>query len=216
MTAKTQPELPHLRAGELAVSEQRWNDAIKSFQSAQQVNPRSGAAWQGLSIGYHRLGRMEEAWMAAIQAWQLDPADSDNEINLSDLARELGREDDLARVLSADDSPSDSLCEAGEAQVQSDRHQEAMLTFVKALDLDPSSSRAWGGIGVACFRQGYSNASRAFFEMAVRLNPSDEDSVMNWTDTCQASVADEEIDASLASMGVGPGLRSRAVAARAK
>jgi len=216
MTAQTQPELPHLRAGELAISEERWNDAIKSFQNAQQANPRSGRAWQGLSVGYHRLGRAEEAWMAAIQAWQLDPIDPDNEANLSDLARELGREGDLARLLAADESPADALCEAGEAQVQSDRHRDAMLTFVQALDLDPARARAWSGIGVACFRQGYSNASRAFFEMAVRLDPTDEDSVLNWTDTCQASVSDEEIEASLSSMGVGSDLRSRAVSARVK
>lgn len=216
MTAQTQPEFPHLRAGELAVSEGRWDDAIHSFRSAQQANPRSGPAWQGLSVAYHRQGRREEAWMAAIQAWQLDPIDADNEANLSDLARELGREGDLARMLAADESPADALCEEGESQVQSDRHREAMHTFVQALDLDPARARAWSGIGVACFRQGYSNASRAFFEMAVRLDPADEDSVLNWTETCQGSVSDEEVEASLASMGVDPGLRSRAVAARTR
>jgi Flp pilus assembly protein TadD len=214
MTAETQQEIPHLSAGELAVSEGRWNEAIKSFQSAQVANPRSGKAWQGLSVAYHRIGRAEEAWMAAIQAWQLEPTDPDNEANLSDLARELGREGDLARVLAADESPAEALCEAGEAQVQSDRHQEALHTFVRALDLDPARARAWSGMGVACFRQGYSNASRAFFEMAVRLDPADEDSVLNWAETCQPSVSDEEVDASLSSMGVGSALRSRAVAAR--
>jgi Flp pilus assembly protein TadD len=214
MTAETQPEFPHLRSGELALSEERWNDAIKSFQAAQQANPRSGMAWQGLSIGYHRLGRLEEAWMAAIQAWQLDPNEPDNEANLSDLARELGRENELARVLASDESPADALCEAGEAQVQSDRHQDALHTFVQALDLDPARARAWSGIGIACFRQGYANASRAFFEMAVRLDPGDEDSVLNWTDTCPPTVSDREIEASLSSMGVGTELLSRALAAR--
>jgi Flp pilus assembly protein TadD len=215
MTIKTPPEIPYLRQGELAVSEKRWSDSLKSFQSAQEANPRSGKVWQGLSVAYHGLGRLEEAWMAAIQAWQLDPDDPDNEANLSDLARELGREGDLVRILAADESPAEVLCEAGEEHVQSGRHMEAFHTFVRALDLDPARARAWSGMGVASFRQGYSNASRAFFEMAVRLDPLDEDFVLNWTETCQPSVSDAEVDASLSSMGVGPQLRSRAVATRA-
>jgi Flp pilus assembly protein TadD len=215
MTSETLPEFPHLQGGELSASQGRWDEALMSFQRAKEANPRSGPAWQGLSVAFHRLGRVEDSWTAAIQAWRLDPQDPDNMANLSDLARELGRERQLAEVVRNAESPSAwALCGSGESQVREDRHQEAFLTFIQALDLDPALPRAWCGIGVACFRQGYVNASRAFFEMAVRLDPADEDSVLNWAETCQETISGEQVVAALSSMGVAAGLLSRAVSLR--
>jgi Flp pilus assembly protein TadD len=215
MTSETLPEFPHLRDGELSATQERWEDALISFQRAKEANPRSGKAWQGLSVVFHRLGRVEDSWGAAIQAWRLDPGDPDNMANLSDLARELGREDELARaVRETDDSSASALCVSGESQIQGNRHQEGLLTFIQALDQDPALARAWCGIGVACFRQGYVNASRAFFEMAVRLDPADEDSVLNWAETCQETISGEQVVAALSSMGVAAGLLSRAVSLR--
>ena len=215
MTSETLPEFPHLQGGELSAAQGRWDDALMSFQRTKEANPRSGKAWQGLSVAFHRLGRVEDSWTAAIQAWRLDPGDPDNMANLSDLARELGREVELAAVVrDAGDPPSTVLCASGESQIQENRLQEGMHTFIQALDQDPALARAWCGIGVACFRQGYVNASRAFFEMAVRLDPSDEDSVLNWAETCQDTITGEQVVAALSSMGVAAGLLSRAVSLR--
>jgi len=215
MTSETLPEHPHLRDGELSAAQEHWDDALVSFQRAKEANPRCGKAWQGLSVVFHRLGRVEDSWTAAIQAWRLDPADPDNMANLSDLARELGREDKLAEVVrDADASSASALCISGESQIQGNRPREGLLTFIQALDQDPAMARAWCGIGVACFRQGYINASRAFFEMAVRLDPTDEDSVLNWAETCQETISGEQVVAALSSMGVAAGLLSRAVSLR--
>ena len=109
----------------------------------------------------------------------------------------------------------DDLCRSGEEYAQADRLPEAFLYFAQALDADASKSRAWGGMGVACFRQGCHNASRAFFEMAVRLDPADEDSVLNWAEVSPSSLSDQDVRRALAEMGVAEGLLSRALASRA-
>jgi len=113
------------------------------------------------------------------------------------------------------DALYDDLCQSGEEHAQSDRFPEAFLFFVQALDADASNSRAWGGMGVACFRQGCHNASRAFFEMAVRLNPADEDSVLNWAEASPSSLSHQDVRRALSEMGVAEDLVSRALASRA-
>jgi cytochrome c-type biogenesis protein CcmH/NrfG len=110
----------------------------------------------------------------------------------------------------------DALCASGEEHVQSDRFPDAVLSFVQALDADPSGARAWGGLGAASFRQGCLNASKAFFEMAVRLDPADEDSAMNWAEASPSTLSDEQIRRALLEMGVADDLASRAVAARSR
>jgi Flp pilus assembly protein TadD len=215
MTALEQPAGPHLQAGEKAASEERWLEALDSFGKACAIDPSSCAAFQGLSVAHHRLGHPEEAWEAAVHAWKLDPSDPDSEPNLRDLASEQGREAELERVLSGDRPGSSAdLCSAGEAAVEAGRIPEAVLDFLEAIDADPSGSRAWGGIGIACFRNGWATASRAFFEMAIRLDPSDEDSVLNWTDASSQALSTDQIDRALESMGVSPALRSKAVSSK--
>jgi hypothetical protein len=110
----------------------------------------------------------------------------------------------------------DALCASGEQHVQSDRFPDSVLAFVQAMDADASKARAWGGLGAACFRRGFPNASRAFFEMAVRLDPADEDSAMNWAEASPSSFSDERILSALVEMGVADDLASRAASARTR
>ena len=210
MTATDRPESVHLRDGEAAVSDGRWLDALDHYRQARDKNPVSSIAWQGLSIAHHHLGHPEEAWDAAVEAWKLDPSDPDNEPNLRDLATEQGRLDELDRLLSPTPQEAESFCRTGESRVEAGRCPEAVQSFLQALDVEPSLARAWSGIGVACFRQGMNNASRAFFEMAVRLDPTDEDAVLNWTETSQTQLTNREIEHALESMGVGTALRTKA------
>jgi hypothetical protein len=114
------------------------------------------------------------------------------------------------------DTLYDALCASGEEHVQSDRFSDSVLSFVQALDADASRARAWGGLGAASFRRGFPNASKAFFEMAVRLDPADEDSAMNWAEASPSSFSDERIRAALVEMGVSEDLASRAASARTR
>ena len=131
-------------------------------------------------------------------------------VHLRDLAQEQGREDELDRLFAPVPLEVQSLCASGESRIEADQCPEAVQSFLQALDVDPTFARAWGGIGVACFRQGLNNASRAFFEMAVRLDPHDEDAILNWAETSRARLSLREIDQALESMGVASALRTKA------
>jgi tetratricopeptide (TPR) repeat protein len=217
-----------LQQGERALAESSWQAAAESFKSAYDLDPSSWQAIQGLSISLFWLGSREDAWVLAQEAFRRAPQDADNEANLRDIAQAMGLERDLERILSEAGrlamnkpaEPASSLvtesdaCDAGERLLGSERWNESVPHFLKAIDEDAGQSRAWGGIGIACYRQGWNNAARAFFEMAVRMDPTDSDSVFNWTELAPPGTHDRDLALTLDGMGVGRELREKAVASR--
>lgn len=203
--------------GEDAVSRQEWDEARGWFERALQLDPKSWKAVQGLGVVNFWQGRREEAWDRMVEALRMAPHDADNADNLLDIARSLGREEEAKRLLSdlsdAKTSPAEPICEKGEALLGSELWPEATRTFLEAVDLDGERSRAWSGLGIACFRSGLRNAGRIFFEMALRLDPSDEDAVLNWSESCGLSA--EDARNVLQSAGVAPELLGKAMEARA-
>ncbi|HNY29338.1 MAG TPA: tetratricopeptide repeat protein [Fibrobacteria bacterium] len=109
---------------------------------------------------------------------------------------------------------ADSLCTGAEAALETGAFGPAVEGFLRAMDADPSSARAWGGIGVGCFRQGLRKSARIFFEMAVRLDPADEDSVLNWAESTGRELTNEQARSFLEQAGVGATLVGKAIEVR--
>lgn len=217
-----------LGQGEEALGQSRWQDAADLFKRAYDADPEGWRAIQGLSIALFWLGRREDAWVLAQEAFRRGPNDPDNLANLADIAEALGKSDELARIQSETKSvpapepapvpaalPSEANpCDRGEGMLEAGRWNEALPLFLQAIDSDASNARAWGGIGISCFKQGLGNAARAFFEMAVRMDPADSDSVFNWTELAPSGTSDRDLAMLLDSMGVGRELREQAIEAR--
>ncbi|MBK9576686.1 MAG: hypothetical protein IPO40_06405 [Fibrobacteres bacterium] len=109
---------------------------------------------------------------------------------------------------------SEALCQAAESALESGTFGQAMEGFLRAMDADPASARAWGGIGVGCFRQGLAKSARIFFEMAVRLDPTDEDSILNWAESTGQELSEGEVRQFLVQAGVQAPLVEKAVEVR--
>lgn len=109
---------------------------------------------------------------------------------------------------------SEALCQSAEAALESGAFGEAMEGFLRAMDADPASARAWGGIGVGCFRQGLAKSARIFFEMAVRLDPTDEDSILNWAEATGQELSENGARQFLVQAGVGASLVEKAIEVR--
>ena len=227
MSAQMGSRDDHLQQGELALSQSRWQDASELFKKAYDADPSQWRAIQGLSIAIFWQGRKEDAWVLAQEAYRRCPSDPDNAANLRDIAEALGLEEDCAKLESAAAVPGVSRpvsapatamestsCEIGERLLESEQWNDSVPYFLKAIDEDAGQARAWGGIGISCCRQGWNNAARAFFEMAIRMDPSDSDSVFNWTELAGASASDRDLAMALDGMGVGRELREQAIEGR--
>lgn len=229
MSAQVESSIGLLQSGEQALSQSNWQEASDLFKKAYEADPSQWRAIQGLSIALFWMGRREDAWVLAQESHRQAPHDEDNVANLRDIAQATGHEDELRQILE-EPAPvplvTDSVhpqargeapvapCALGERLLGSEKWNDSIPYFLKAIDEDASESRAWGGIGIACYRQGWSNAARAFFEMAVRMDPSDEDSVFNWVESVPGETSDRDLAMTLESMGVGRELREKAIEAR--
>lgn len=202
-----------LERGEAAVSRQAWEEAGSCFAEARKIDPGSWKALQGLGVVGFWQGRRDDAWDFLMQAIRLAPQDQDNRDNLMDVARATGREAEARAILDAlpvvRASPAEEICVKGEALLQAELWPEALRSFLEAIDRDAERSRAWSGLGIACFRSGLGNASRVFFEMAVRLDPRDEDAVLNWSES--SGLAPDEMRRALESACVASDLIAKAV-----
>lgn len=182
-----------LARGEDAAERGSWVEAKAFFEKARQLEPDGWKALQCLGVANFWLDHREEAWSLLVEALRRAPQDPDNATNLLDVGRSLGREQQ-ARDLLADlggaspsdpaESPAETLCLQGESLLEAELWSQAVQPFLKAIDRDPERSRAWSGLGIACFRDGLKQAGTVFFEMAMRLDPSDEDAVLNWVESC--------------------------------
>jgi Flp pilus assembly protein TadD len=180
-----------LALGEDAASKEDWNLARTSFERARALDPGSWKAVQGLGVVSFWQQRLDEAWELLVEALRMAPHDEDNAANLQEVAAAMGREEEarrlVARAASVEHSPAEETCERGETLLGAELWPEAIRVFLEAIDKDAENPRAWSGLGIACFRSNLVNAGRVFFEMAFRIDPRDEDSVLNWSESCGLS-----------------------------
>ncbi len=209
----------YLERGEAAGEKGSWNEARAYFEKARELDPLGWKPLQGLGVAEFWCGRRDEAWDLLMEALRRAPEDPDNATNLLDVARSLGREDEAERILAGlsssttpghhGASPAESVCVRGEELVAAELWKEAQQAFLEAIDRDPSRSRAWSGLGISCFRTGLRTAGTAFFEMAMRLEPDDEDAVLNWAESCGRDA--EGATQVLREAGVPDALRNKAL-----
>jgi hypothetical protein len=191
MTSETLPEFPHLRDGELSATQGRWDDAIDFLPTGQGSEPPQRQGLAGLVRGVPPIGarrRFLDAPPSKPGDWIRGSRQHGEPFGSRPRA---GRGGELAGGWSGPtESPFRSaLCVSGESQVQAgpasggDAHLHP--------GVGPGSGLGAGVVRNRCrvLPAGVRQRLRAFFEMAVRLDPADEDSVLNWAETCQGSVS---------------------------
>lgn len=124
--------------------------AVKSFETMLAMEPESAPAHAGLALAYRRQ-----------YAAHRDPVRLDQAISIAEGAVRL--DDHLALTHVA----------LGLLRSDAGDHEEAEQSLRRALQLDPSSARAWRGLGESYRRQGrFDRAFEAYGE-AIRLRPDD-------------------------------------------
>jgi Flp pilus assembly protein TadD len=209
-----------LARGEAAAERGSWVEAKAFFEKARELDPADWKPIQCLGVANFWLDRREEAWSLLVEALRRAPDDPDNATNLLDVARSLGREPEARELLAnlgrnpqpqEAVSPAETLCLQGEGLLEAELWSQAIHPFLQAIDRDPERSRAWSGLGISCFRDGLKQAGTVFFEMAMRLDPADEDAVLNWAESCGKDR--DQVRDILSAAGVSPGLAAKALEA---
>jgi tetratricopeptide (TPR) repeat protein len=116
----------------------RYDDAKSAYQEAIEHNPKNSASWNGLGDVYHRLGRNDDA----IAAYQLGNV-FENRNSEKDALTEF--------EMSIDSNQGDPQVwiEAGNIYFNIGLFDDAIASYQKAIDLDPSNATVQASLAKA-------------------------------------------------------------------
>jgi predicted CXXCH cytochrome family protein len=155
--------------------------AINEYVAAQELNADRPEAHLNLALLFVRQKQYGRARSELDNARSLDPAFAPAAINLADLDRELGREDEGERILvdAIRRSPGDASLEhaLGLLLVREGRESEALAHLAEAAQLDPTNARFAYVYAVALNGAGQTNKAIDVLEDDVGRHPYDRDSL---------------------------------------
>jgi tetratricopeptide (TPR) repeat protein len=192
------------------------------FLQARNHDPFSWRPIQGLGVLAFQEGRLDDAWSLLLAAFEAAPEDEDNAENLAAIGKELKREEQVITLLAqtarrfpelkhldafrptpgAEDLLAIELCAKGEELLAMELWREAMFPFMEALEHRPRDPAAWNGMGISAWRQNYRQVALEFFHKAIETLPSDEDSVLNYSESMTRNGQGNAVLGTLLNLGV--------------
>jgi tetratricopeptide (TPR) repeat protein len=155
--------------------------AINEYVAAQELNADRPEAHLNLALLFVRQKQYAWAKSELDNALSLDPAFAPAAVNLADLDRELGREDEGERILvdAIRRSPGDASLEhaLGLLLVREGRESDALAHLAKAAQLDPANARFAYVYAIALDGAGQTNKAIDVLEDDVGRHPYDRDSL---------------------------------------
>src|SRR5580704_12095712 len=139
--------------GAAYMNQQLFEKALKSFQQADELDPKLTMARLNEGIAYLNLQKIDEAKAALEDALKRDPKNPNAWYNLGLLAKNTGEAqaaiDAFKRVTEIDANDADTWYFLGSACVQAKQFPQAMDAFQHALKLNPLHASAEFGLSRA-------------------------------------------------------------------
>ncbi len=159
-----------------AAREGRFDDAIRVWAKALEVNPEDARAHNNLAFALARTGKLDEA----IEHWQSAARANDEYASVHDnLGRALlskGRFPEAIEHLrkAVEIVPQDSglRVNLGVALLRDGKTEEAILHFQKSLEIDPNAADAHYNLALALARNGLVDEAIVHYRRALEIDPA--------------------------------------------
>ncbi len=136
----------------------QYAQAIDSFQTAVEHNPRNADAWYNLGATYYYVGKQQRntAWLQQAdqlfrQALAADPNHADSWRSLAALTVESGHADEAFKMIQSwrDTAPgsAEPVIELARMYSEAGNRTQANQLLVDALKIDPANARALKAMG---------------------------------------------------------------------
>jgi len=149
--------------GRVAQARGEAQQAVESFRRVVALRPQAGNAYYQLGLSYRQLGREEEARAA---------------LSKRDVGR-LELEDPRLDALSQEATGHRVLNRLGNEAFLAGRYEEAVESFLAALEVDPTQTRVRANLAAALSRLGRMEEAEAQLRQANRLDPEDPRALFN-------------------------------------
>ena len=166
----------HVTFGLIYQGTGRYEDAVKEFGRAIDLDPTSDAAYRGMASSYASLGKMKEAEDAYRRAIDLHRNYWGGYSALGAFYHQAGRNDEAAvqfrRALALAPENVRGYTNLGGVLFLQGNYQEAQQLFERSLAIQPNY-RAYVNLGTLYFAAGKYADSARMYEQALQLNDKD-------------------------------------------
>ena len=164
-------------------SKGQFDEAIKCYKAALQLNPDSDKAQHGLGNLLREQGQLQEALPLIQQAIIMQPGIAEYHNTLGMLFQQ-NREFDKAilfhrRALDIDPRYAAAFCNLGVALKNTGHIEDAIKAYQSALAINPNLAEAYNNLGNLLRFSGNLDQAKAYLEQALKIRPNYPDAQRN-------------------------------------
>jgi superkiller protein 3 len=157
------------------VTQGRLEEAIRQYEAALAIEPRSETAHAGLGEALSKQGRFEEAAKQFTQALEANPSCEPVRVQLGIAWARQGKVDEavaaFTEALRLQPDDADAHNGLGNTLAQQGKYAEAVRQFEEAVRLHPDHAAAHNNLAISCNKLGRTAEAIAHYREAIRLQP---------------------------------------------
>ncbi len=164
--------------GNSLVESSMYDDAIKCYDKALELNPGAMEAWNNKGLALARTGRLSEAIQCYDKALEIDPSDNEVMYNKGISLALLGKSKEAIecydKLLAVNPQDADSWCSRGDVLFESGRYEEALAAYNKSIEIDPKDEVTWNNRGMTLIKLNRFTEAIESYDKALEINPKVE------------------------------------------
>ncbi len=161
--------------GLTAYQKGKYEDALKHYDQAIDINPQFAEAYNNRGITKDRLGRHEEAIADYDQATRINPQFAEAYYNRGTTKDVLGRHEEAIanydQAIRINPQYAQAYYNRGNAKDVLGRHEEAIADYDQAIRINPQYAQAYCNRGTTKLALGQYDEAIADYDQAIRINP---------------------------------------------
>lgn len=163
--------------GYKAYLDRNYTAAVRHYKNTIEIDPNFVRGHFWLAKSYYRMGDLEAAYDAIMEAMRLDNRDIDSKVFATTLAQ--------------------GYFKIAHSKFKKGSYNEAIAVYQKILDLKPSSVTSWIEIGKSYSKLGFHGEAQSAWREALKIEPNNKDIhallEIDFGSPAQAKIEKEEI-----------------------
>jgi tetratricopeptide (TPR) repeat protein/ribonuclease BN (tRNA processing enzyme) len=164
--------------GKMSLVDRKWEEALKHFNEAINMNSDFCEAWSGKAYALANLGRHEKAMICYDKALEINPKFTEAWDLKGILLEELKRYEEAVecynKALETNPDFEVVWCNKGNSLNRIGKYTEAMECYDEALRINPEFAAAWANKGVSLSKMNWYKEAIECYDRALGLNPGYE------------------------------------------